>query len=221
MTDRELSTPILEEAPIPADFNLDDWIDGGAVTEHSVAIYSRPDLAAVIEDWERRRKIAKVTGGGDASLGEPTLESLEEEGRRIYKQWIDSKATWYIRALEPSRIDEIRAAGKTPEAIKDLPGSPDPAALAKHQKRQAKRAEEITAAVDEVNLNMLAESVIRIEGANGGVQQGVTVEQLRRMRERLGQRQVNSLLNAATLAVLVDPELKPDFSQATSKRDPA
>lgn len=221
MTDEGLNTTILEEAPIPADFDLDDWIDGGAVTEHSVAIYSRPDLAAAIEDWERRRKIVKVTGGGDASLGEPTLESLEEEGREIYRQWVDSKATWYVRALEPSRIEEIHAAGKVPDAIADLPGSPDPTALAKHEKRQAKRAAEITAAADEVSLHMLAESVTRIVGANGGVKEGVTVEQLRRMRERLGQRQVTSLLNAATLAVLVDPELKPDFSQATSKRDPA
>lgn len=70
MTEHELSTPSIDDtAPIPVDFDLDDWIDGGAVTEHSVAIYARPDLAAVFEDWERRRKVAKASGGGDASLG--------------------------------------------------------------------------------------------------------------------------------------------------------
>ena len=139
MTDETLNddTADLNE-PTPVEFDLDDWIDGGAVTEHSVPIYSRPDLAAVLEDWERRRKHATIVAGDDEALGGESIEDLEAEGRTIYKQWIESKATWYVRALTPERLDELRAAANIPSPIPDLK-SGDDAAKSKHAKRQEKQ----------------------------------------------------------------------------------
>lgn len=219
MTDETLNddTADLNE-PTPVAFDLDDWIDGGAVTEHSVPIYSRPDLAAVLEDWERRRKHAKIVAGDDEALGGESIEDLEAEGRAIYKQWIESKATWYVRALTPERLDELRAAANIPSPIPDLK-SGNEAAKAKHAKRQEKRAKEIEAAAGELQLTTIAEAVNRIEGANGSSADGVTVEQLRRLRERLGAIQIRGLYNTAMLASLKEPELSPDFSGSTSRSD--
>ena len=177
--------------------------------------------AAAIEDWERRRKHAKIVAAGEESLGEAPLAELDAEGREIYDQWIASKATWYVRALPIERLDALRAAAKIPELIPELPKSADEAAKAKHAKRQAKRAEEIEKASEELRLVTIAEATNRIMGANGSTAEGVTVEQLRRMRERLGVLQIRSLYNTAMLAAYKEPELAPDFSRSTSKRDPA
>ena len=183
-------------------------------------IYSRPDLAAVLEDWERRRKHAKIVAGDDEALGGESIEDLEAEGRTIYKQWIESKATWYVRALTPERLDELRAAANIPSPIPDLK-SGDEAAKSKHAKRQEKRAKEIEAAAGELQLTTIAEAVNRIEAANGAAVDGVTVEQLRRLRERLGAIQIRGLYNTAMLASLKEPELSPDFSRSTSRTDRA
>lgn len=220
MTDESLAPERDAGEAVPVDFDLDDWIDGGAVTEHSVPIYSRPDLAAAIEDWERRRKHAKIVAAGEESLGESSLAALDAEGREIYEQWVASKATWYVRALPLERLDALRVAAKIPDVIPDLK-SGDEAAKAKHAKRQEKRAKEIEAAAEELQLVTIAEAVNRIEGANGATKDGVTVEQLRRMRERLGARQIRGLYSTAMLAAYKEPELAPDFSRGTSKRDPA
>lgn len=219
MTDETLNTPTADAAEaVPVEFDLDDWIDGGAVTEHSVPIYARPDLAAVLEDWERRRKHAKIVDGDDEALGGESIADLEAEGRTIYKEWIESKATWYVRALTPERLDELRTAAKIPDLIPDLKAG-DEAAKAKHATRQEKRAKEIEAASEELQLATIAEAVNRIEGANGATAEGVTVNQLRRLRERLGALQIRGLYNTAMLAAYKEPELTPDFSRSTSRSD--
>lgn len=236
---------------VPVDFDLDGWIDGGTVTQRSVAIYARPDLMAEYEDWERRYKVAESRvkqAGGEVGLDDgDELAALTAEGERIYEAWMASKATWYVRALSPEEIDEITE--RTPK-FDDLPKFPEEepkeprgtqsaaqaaafgtAHAAWRSRRDAFLAEQETAALelrkkriaarDETNIEMVAAAVVKIEAANGATAHGVTVPQLRKMRERMGQRQLNSLIEAATIATMGEPEIKPDFSRSTSKRDPA
>lgn len=236
---------------VPVDFDLEAWLDGGTVTQRSVAIYARPDLMAEYEDWERRYKVAKARdeqAPDDGALGEKSeLAVLTAEGERIYEEWMASKATWYVRALSPEEIDEINE--RAPK-FDDLPEFPDPepvtprgatspaateagrivredyerrkaAFLAEQEPARAELRKKRIAARDEANTEMVAAAVVKIEAANGGVVHGVTVAQLRKLRERMGQRQLQSLIDAATIATMSEPEIQPDFSRSTSKRDPA
>ena len=60
---------------------------------------------------------------------------------------------------------------------------------------------------------------MKIESATGAVAHGVTVDQLKRIRTRIGPLQVTSLLNAATLATYTEPSLSIPFSHSTSRDD--
>lgn len=235
---------------VPVDFNLDDWIDGGTVTQRSVDIYARPDLMAEYEDWERRYKPAEARAkqvGDEAGLDDgDELATLLAEGERIYSEWMASKTTWYVRALSDEEINEINErtpkfdalpefAEKPPAEPRDRKGNPGAAytvALEAYEARKAafleeqeparaKLREQRSEAADAANLEMVAAAVVKIEAANGSVKHDVTVPQLVRLGERMGKVQLAKLLDAATIAKLKEPEIKPDFSLGTSKRDPA
>lgn len=249
MTDETLNTPDLDAGEaVPVDFDLDDWIDGGSVSQRSVPIYSRPDLMADYEEWERRYKDAETrTKAGDVSLGdEDELAALEAEGEALLKQWQASKADWRVRALSIEEIEEI--AGRAP-TFPDLPKflEPEPAlprdhstgkapsgawlagkaawtarhdAFLSEQKPEADAlAKKRAAAVDETNLESIAAAVVSIDFANGAHADGVTVAQLRKMRAKIGPNQVARLIQAATLATYAEPDLSVPFSRATSKGD--
>jgi len=237
------------EQTTPAEFDLDAWINGGSVSQRSVPIYSRPDLYAQYEEWKRRYDAAEARAkrlGDEAGVGEGSeLADLEVEGERIYADWMESKATWFVRALDAAEIDEINAAipkadpsprftEKPPVEPRDHKGDkPSAAYTAAYEAWQARReafyaehAEEIAAAekaqkaaIDEANLRMVAKALVRIEFAKGGATYEVTVDQLRAIRRQIGSHQILSLINAALAAFSEEPEIPAPFSRSTSRTD--
>ena len=232
----------------PVEFDLDDWINGGSVGHRSVAIFSRPDLAADMQEYVRRIEEAKrraKAGGEDTSLGDrDEVRQLEAEAEAIYNEWIASKGDWRIRALDVE--DDLEPIQKSTPTYPDLPefkekppvkprdhenGKPSvayTAALDAHEARKAaflesqrEEREELEkkriAANDEANMQIIAAAVVSITFANGHVAHGVTVEQLRKMRKKIGPLQVAKLLQAAQDAMYREPVLPIPFSPSTSE----
>lgn len=249
MTDQDHTTPDIDlgEA-VPVDFNLDDWLDGGSVSQRSIPIYSRPDLIADYEEWGRRYDAAEERAKDaidETALGEASdLEQLKAEGEEIYARWQASKADWRVRALDDE--DEIQPIVSRKPIHPDLPefaepepkqprdfgnGKPSESYVAAHTAWKARRDAFLEAqkpeqdaldkkrseADDDANLEMIATAVVSIEFANGVTASGVTVEQLRRMRKSIGARQVQRLLNAATLATIAEPTMPVPSSRTTSR----
>lgn len=83
----------------------------------------------------------------------------------------------------------------------------------------------------ELNLHLVSAAVLKIEWPDGRVKAAeltddyemvtpaVTVEQLARLRKRLGDLQIVRLLQASQLATLEEPELTAPFSQSSSQDD--
>lgn len=250
MTEQDQTTPTVDASDtLPADFNLDDWINGGSVTRRSIDIYSRPDLYAEYEELERRLQNALARAQVDeASLADTEDEELVALRNAIqenYDAWIASKSTWRVRALDVE--DEIEPLQAQVPTYDDLPEFPEKAPLAPRDRAGnatkafeerytawEKRRDEFTAgqadeakalmekrikASDQYDLDCIALAVESIEFANGVVATGVTVEQLRKMRKGIGPQQVKRLLLAALQATTKEPTIPVPFSQTASKGD--
>lgn len=129
MTKQDQTTPTLDAGEaVPVDFDLDAWLDGGSVSQRSVPIYSRPDLIADFEEWERRYALAEERAKGqseETSLGDTDeLDALKGEGEEIHAKWLASKAEWRVRALDDE--DEIRPITGRKPIYDDLPEFPEP-----------------------------------------------------------------------------------------------
>lgn len=194
--------------------------------------------------YDIAEKQAKAAGDEASLADDDELAALREEGERIHAEWMASKADWRVRALdeEEEMFPIVRAAPvypdlpafdePEPKAPRDHAGSTPSAAYLKAHAAWVERRDAFLAAQkpeqdalnrkrqaaqDEVNLNLIATAVVSITFANGAVTQGVTVDQLRKMRTKLGTQQVKSLLDAASLATLEEPSIPVPFSRSDSK----
>jgi len=220
-----------ESTPVPADFDgsaLDDWIAGGSVAKRSVVVYGRPDLFAEYEQIERDLELL----GDDDELGGGERARLIKRRSDLYDEWIASKSTWIIAALTPDQID----ACKTREPALVEPAEPVAPELAKNATDAQKRShtvktQEYDAALAayekartefnrELDLRCLAAAVERIDFADGRVAGAVTVDQLKAMRERMGDLQLTRLVMTATMATMEEPLIPAPFSHSNSETGP-
>lgn len=238
-----------EQDSTPADFNLDDWINGGSVARRSIDIYSRPDLYADYEELERRLAIAlKREGLDESSLADAEDEEIVEIRDAIeenYNAWLASKSTWRVRALDEEeeiaplrdaipRYDDLPTFGeKKPTAPRDHAGKPSEAyekrldawqeRFAAFLKEQEPAAKDLAAkrakSIEDFHLACVAAAVESIEFPNGHVEDGVTVAHLRTMQKKIGTHQVSRLVAAAMQASGEEPDLPVPFSPTSSKGD--
>lgn len=196
-----------------------------------------------IEEAKRRAKAA----GEDSALGDrDEVRALERAAEKVYDEWMASKGDWRIRALDVE--DDLNPITESVPVYPDLPefkekapvaprdhekGKPSAAYTAAFGAWEARRAafleaqkpeqDELnrkrTKANDEANMRMIAAAVVSITFANGQVANGVTVEQLRTMRKKIGPLQVAKLLQAAQDAIYREPVLPIPFSPSTSEDD--
>jgi hypothetical protein len=229
--------------PIPTDFEgdaFDDWIGGATVAKRSVAIYGKPGLYAEYQELERERERIEAENKAGGEMAGSGLARVDGRMAEIYDEWMESKSTWIVRALDEDQTKAIEAE------LGDGPLKPDelvkPAPLpAKRTEQQAKshtlRMQEYEAAkpaydeavkeyeaandeyVTKLNLHIIAAAVERIDFANGRVQDSITVERLLSLKKKLGERQLLKLINASQLALLAEPEIHAPFSQDSSETD--
>ena len=204
---------ILEDSSaVPAgDDWFDNWIETGTVAQRSVNIYGRPDLFAKYEDLERRREVAAaIEEDGEKSVGDSALSDLDAEISALYKQWQDSKTTWYIRALNPDEIDGVRDECGFPD---DLPDDAD-AATKKAYEREVEKAN------TSANQIMVSRALVKIENNDGVVvRESITPEQVGALRSKLGEQQVLRLVAAAMVASTQEVSIPVPLSRASSKGD--
>lgn len=227
---------------IPTDFAdaFDDWIGGATVAKRSLPIYGKPGLFAEYEALERELQLAeRYEEHGAEFAGSPT-RTIEARMQEIHDEWMASKSTWTVRAIDGDEIEAIKAEDpplvepKAPAAPK--PPAPLPAKrTAQDEKRFTLESQEFDKAKaeyeaamveheplakaynEELNYRVLSHVVERVEFADGRVIDGVTVDQLRRLRGSLGEKQILALFNAAMLAAMQESEIPAPFSRTTSE----
>lgn len=209
-------TPDSEAVPVGDDW-FDQWLETGTVAQRSVPIYGRPDLFAKYEDLERRRQIAAEVDQEERSLGDSSLADIDEEINALYKQWQESKTVWYIRALQPDEIDQARDEVNFPDEPKPAEGEKE---LSAEARREYER--EAEAANTRANQIFVARSLVKIENSRGEVvRESITPEQVKVMREKLGDQQILRLVAAAMVAATQEVSIPVPFSQSSSKSDRA
>lgn len=236
--------PITPSESVPAEFDsvFDDWIGGATISKRSVPIYGKPGLYAEYQELERRLSLLEDMGEAGAEFAGSESGQIERRMREIYDEWQASKSTWTVRALDFDEVDELKAqepALVEPKAP-EKPAAPAPLP-AKHDAQDSKRftleTQKYQAAMDQYDAAMaeyepkskvfnleltyrtIAATVVKVEFADGRTLDRVTVEQVRRLRETLGERQILSLSSAAQLAALQEPELPAPFSPRTSEEE--
>lgn len=232
--------PITPSESVPADFDsiFDDWIGGATIAKRSVPIYGKPGLYAEYQELERRLELLDSLGETEFAGSESS--QIERRMRELHDEWQASKSTWTVRAVDFDELDELKA--QEPALIEpkepERPTAPAPLP-AKHDVQDAKRhtleTQKYRAEMDQYDAAMaefepkvkafnlelgyrtIAATVVKVEFADGRTLDRVTVEQVRRLRETLGERQIQSLITAAQLAALQEPEIPAPLSQRTSE----
>lgn len=244
MTDLNLT----ESEAVPADFEgdaFDEWIGGATVSKRSVPIYGKPGLYAEWEQLERDIEIAEAAEAGGGEMAGSESKKLKKRLEEIYYEWMDSKSDWIVRALDEDDLkeitDELEADGIVEPDKLIEPTAPKPL-TAKHSDQQGKahtlatneyetaKAEyeaalpdhqkAVAAYADELNLRIISVAVDRIDFASGRTQDTITVEQLRGLKKRLGERQLLKLIQASQLAMFQEPEIHAPFSRDSSEDGP-
>lgn len=222
---------------------LDAWIAGSTLTHRSVAIYGDGQILAEIDDLIREHEVLVADAKGEPSLGDETQTRLREVEARLVEldqKKQESKATWVVRKLLAADFTRIEKEHPSPKAP-DLPPLPDelPEDATDEQKAEyadqvaaveaaeREKADEIAAYeaaaeqwVEDYNLASIARAVVKIRFANGREAAGVTIDQLRVLRDRLGVSQINKLSGAVQAAAKdIEPVIPAPFSRDTSLAD--
>lgn len=174
--------------------------------------------------------------GSEASRVRADLQVNDTAQQALYDEWMASKSTWVVRALLESEIEGINDMEPvlTEPIEPPRPAAPEPLPP-KHTEQQAKSHTVATKAWEEKmtawkaeyadyietaaaymverNFRCLAIAVERIEFTDGRVSNGISVERLRALRNRLGENQISRLMDAAQQAAQEEPEIPVPFSQ--------
>jgi len=177
----------------PADFDLDAWIDGSKPTERSCTITGRGDLVAQAETLLRRYEAAKRTPDTERGINDDTPESLAAAMEDLERQLDASRSTWVLSALTP---EQVEAARKAADAAKPTDGDP------------------------EYTAHLVAAAVVRVVQPDGAVAEHVSVEQILRLRARLGDAVMMRLAETMSRAMSEEPSIQAPFSRTSSEGQP-
>lgn len=196
-----------------ADFNVDDFVSGFRAATAKVTIFQLPDLAGEINHLDTQIAAIESNREEEASLGEgDAADELREERSALTRQLEESAHTFVLQALGRERVDEIteqaRKAAKVPadEAAKKARAwakdqltrdeEKDPQAI-KDAMRQASQSAARAILSHEEGLQILAAALI---------DPVLTVDQMRRISEVMGEGQVMKLQRAFYELTSRDPE---------------
>lgn len=178
----------MTEAELMDGSALDEWIDEASLTRHSVTVYGKPGLVREFEDLEREL--------GDADGERQTV--IEARMAELFAEWQGSKATWVIEDAS-ARLDDIRRMAGPEPILSEYSDYPFPRRV---------YAQDLGHWSTEYALQLVAHAVVEIKFADGRTSDGVTVEQLRKMRKRLGEGQSARLVATARMAMEEQPILE-------------
>lgn len=202
--------------PVPAgDDWFDNWLTTGTVAQRSVDIYGRPDLMAEYDQLQRKlstaEQIERSENGKELSNTEQRESTvILEQMEKLYDDWSRSKTTWFIRALS---ADEARTINKESDGIEE-PGND-----ASEADKAAYR-EQIEELNERTDLMAVETALVRVEDHQGNtVMTSITLPKLRALRDKVGQMQMNRLVQASLVASSQEPSMPVPLSRSNSKTD--
>jgi hypothetical protein len=166
----------------PKTFDVDAWLTGAKLPEHSVVVYQRADLLAKADDLQRRITAAEQDDAAEYSLGDRTSAgALRAEYEKVAEEYAASALTIRVRALTEAEDADLNARVKAGE--------------------------------------LTDEDRARHQIAIATIEPKLSVEQVRRMQEVLGPRQVLNIWQAVLRATNEMPEVSPHFLPKRSGQD--
>lgn len=176
----------------PTTFDLDEWLADAHRPQRAVRVHGRADLIARLDELDRMIKVEqKVT---ERAVGDQTLASLEREWEQVAEQFHASALEITVQALNSTDIKAVE------DEVLALDGLPP--------KAKAKRREDATAdEQDRVGEALLAKAI---------VDPPMSVEQVRKLKDRIGEPQLLRLVQAWRMAGTKDFEVSAPFSRASS-----
>lgn len=196
-----------------AEFNVDDFVSGFRAATQKVTIFQRPDLAGEINHIERQIELLESERSDDASLSDGDgADELREQRDALTRELEGSAHTFVLQALGRERVDAITEEAR--KACKDRADDAskkarawakeqlardeekDPQAI-KDAMRQASQAAARAIISHEEGLHILAAALI---------DPVLTVDQVRRISEVMGEGQVQKLQTAFYELTSRDPE---------------
>lgn len=221
-------TPELDPEVTPLeDFGsvFDAWIAGASLTRIPVTIYGKQEL---FEEYTRLREEREIVASEEEAVERAMsersrLSEIDERIEEIYDEWMASKSVWIVEDIS-EQLDAIQeTVGKAP-VMPEKPVLPKKASdvqqrshTVKMQQYETDIAEYEKAAKtwnEEYALHTTAAAVVRIEFADGRTVDGVTVDQIRQLARKVGEKQVNRLQTAIRDAMMREPVITAPLSQA-------
>lgn len=206
-------------------FDLDAWLDGAKRTERSVTVYGRADLLADIDDLELERGTVAAIPEADRAMGDSSGSHLQSQIDALIIQMDKSKMVLRVRSLIDDETEAIRT--ETQKDIKDILDAAASDARA-DAVLQCKRAgvtatNDInslvrTAAITASTTVLQRESDVRIL-ASAIVSPPMSVAQVKKLVERIGEKQVNLIKAAYSRATNEAPKVALPKSLTPSQSD--
>ena len=215
------------------DLDFDAWLDGTSLTTVSVELLQTPGLLSEYEDWQRRYHRAKAARHPERSAADrDPVVALEAEGEALLERLEASRTTWHVRALTADDRDAIMAAFPNPTPPKGFDENPprignsptEAQAKAFSQGWEAYRERErrwvdehrpeleaYSKALAEASTQRGAEevsrAVVRVEQGGRTIAEHITSEQALQLSGKIGDAQLNVLIEAIGRAARDVPEV--------------
>lgn len=206
-------TDDMNTSPVPAgDDWFDSWLSTGTVAQRSVDIYGQPGLLAEYEKLQRKLEVAEQLERSEqvelSNTEQRESTQILEKMEKLYEDWTNSKTTWFIRALSPEEAKEINQEADGLE-------EPDEKAPAAEKAAYREKVEELNERTD---LMAIEKALVRVEDANGRtVMESINLPRLRALRDKVGQYQMNRLVQASLIASSQEPKMPVPLSRSNSK----
>lgn len=207
-------------------FDLDAWLDGAKRTERAVTVYGRVDLMADIDLLEAKAATLGAIPDGDRAMGGDNASPLLAKIDALYLQMDASKLVLRVQALTDLELEAIRTkvsldlvdtlAKVTEDARLDAKAKCARAdsAMGKNDinsiMRNAAAAAEKVTIDQECDIRAIAKAV---------VSPSMDADRVRKLVDRIGDKQYNMIKAAYSRAVNEEPRVQLPKSPTPSRND--
>lgn len=182
----------MSENITPEEFDVDAWILGANLPEESAEVYLRADVVGNIQALQRKITAANAVDAADPerpAAAKSKTAKLVKEYENLLHVFSDSRATVFVRAIPPERLQELRHSTEV--------------------RYEGKSPVEANAAF---GYELLAESIVAIEDKSGVRKSArMTPAQLKSLERGIGPAQLKAIMEARARAQSALPDVDADF----------
>ncbi|ASN38850.1 hypothetical protein CGQ24_07385 [Arthrobacter sp. 7749] len=182
----------MSENITPEEFDVDAWILGANLPEESAEIYMRADVVGNIQALQRKITAANAVDAVDPerpAASKSKTAKLVKEYENLLNVFSDSRATVFVRAIDPDKMAALRHATEV--------------------RYEGKPPQEANAAF---GYELLAESIVAIEDKSGVRKTArMNPTQLKKLESGIGPAQLKSIMEARARAQMAMPDVDADF----------